>query len=59
MTYLKRIKTSNFKCFSDEVDIELGKLTLLTGANSTGKSSLMYSVLVFCQWAICEYGQFL
>lgn len=45
MTYLKRIKTSNFKCFSDEVDIELGKLTLLTGANSTGKSSLMYSVL--------------
>ena len=45
MIQLKRIKVKNFKCFSDEVDLELGKLTLFTGANSTGKSSLMYSVL--------------
>ena len=45
MIQLKRIKASNFKCFSKEVDIDFGKLTLLTGANSTGKSSLMYSVL--------------
>lgn len=45
MIQLKHIKLGNFKCFSDELDLELGKLTLLTGANSTGKSSLMYGVL--------------
>lgn len=45
MIQLRRIKVKNFKCFSDEQDLELGRLTLLTGANSTGKSSLMYSVL--------------
>lgn len=45
MIQLSKIKISNFKCFSGEVNLELGKLTLLTGANSTGKSSLMYSVL--------------
>lgn len=45
MTQLRRIKVKNFKCFSDKQDLELGRLTLLTGANSTGKSSLMYSVL--------------
>ncbi len=45
MIQLKRIQVKNFKCFSGKVDLELGKLTLLTGANSTGKSSLMYSVL--------------
>jgi predicted ATPase len=45
MIQLKHIKLGNFKCFSNELDLELGKLTLLTGANSTGKSSLMYGVL--------------
>ncbi len=45
MIQLSNIKISNFKCFSEEVNLELRKLTLLTGANSTGKSSLMYSVL--------------
>lgn len=45
MIQLKHIKLGNFKCFSDNVDLELSRLTLLTGANSTGKSSLMYGVL--------------
>ncbi len=45
MIQLQHIKLRNFKCFSEELDLELGKLTLLTGANSTGKSSLMYGVL--------------
>lgn len=45
MIELKKIKVKNFKCFSEEVELGLSKLTLLTGANSTGKSSLMYSVL--------------
>lgn len=45
MIQLKHIKLRNFKCFSNELSLELGRLTLLTGANSTGKSSLMYGVL--------------
>jgi predicted ATPase len=42
---LKKISIENFKCFGSQVDIDLGRLTLLTGANSSGKSSIIYSVL--------------
>ena len=45
MIQLRRINIKNFKCFSEHLEIELGRLTFLTGANSTGKSSLIYSVL--------------
>ena len=45
MIQLKHIKLRNFKCFSNELSLELSRLTLLTGANSTGKSSIMYGVL--------------
>jgi len=41
---IDRVSIENFKCFK-AVDIELGKLTLLTGANSSGKSSILYSIL--------------
>ena len=44
MIKLDNIKLRNFKCFSEELNLKLGKLTLLTGANSTGKSSLMYGM---------------
>jgi len=42
---LKKVTIGNFKCFQAENEIELGKLTLLTGANSSGKSSIIYSIL--------------
>lgn len=42
---LNKITIENFKCFQSETEIELGKLTLLTGANSSGKSSIIYSIL--------------
>ncbi len=45
MIYIKNISLSNFKCFESTSSLELGKLTLLTGANSTGKSSLLYGIL--------------
>lgn len=45
MIYLQDIKVTNFKCFKSTPNLQLGKLTLLTGANSTGKSSLMYGIL--------------
>lgn len=42
---LQKITIENFKCFQTKTEIELGKLTLLTGANSSGKSSIIYSIL--------------
>lgn len=41
---INKVSLENFKCFKC-VDLELGKLTLLTGANSSGKSSILYSIL--------------
>jgi predicted ATPase len=43
--WLKQISIENFKCFGKKQVIDIGRLTLLTGANSSGKSSLMYSIL--------------
>ena len=45
MVYLQDIKLENFKCFEETRTLNFGKITLLTGANSTGKSSMMYSIL--------------
>ncbi|KAA6344230.1 hypothetical protein EZS27_008123 [termite gut metagenome] len=42
---IKSVSIQNFKCFEERIDLEFGKLTLLTGANSSGKSSIIYSVL--------------
>lgn len=43
--FLKGIKIQNFKCFKDPQEINFKKLTLITGANSSGKSSIIYSIL--------------
>jgi predicted ATPase len=42
--FMNRLEVRNFKCFK-EADLRLGKITVLTGANSSGKSSLLYSLL--------------
>lgn len=42
------IHLSHFKCFS-RLDLPLGKLTLLTGRNATGKSSIIQSLLFLHQ----------
>jgi predicted ATPase len=42
---LSNITLQNFKCFGQRQSIDVKRLTILTGANSSGKSSLMYSVL--------------
>ncbi|MDI9363878.1 MAG: AAA family ATPase [Flavobacterium sp.] len=42
---LQKITIENFKCFQSQNEIEFGQLTLLTGANSSGKSSIIYSIL--------------
>ncbi len=41
---IKKINIENFKCY-EKIDLEMSKITLLTGANSSGKSSLLYSIL--------------
>jgi predicted ATP-dependent endonuclease of OLD family len=41
---LKRIKLRNFKCF-ESIEVDCAKITLLTGANSSGKSSLLNGLL--------------
>lgn len=41
-----QLKISSFKCFFDE-DFELNKLTLLTGSNGAGKSSLIQALLLY------------
>jgi hypothetical protein len=46
--YLKNLSLTNFKCFMHQ-DLSLSKLTILLGANSTGKSSLIYGLLLALQ----------
>ena len=46
---IKNLTIKNFKCFSETANVEFGKITLLTGANSSGKSSLIYSLLGLLQ----------
>lgn len=42
---LKSIKIQNFKCFQKQQNVDFERLTILTGANSSGKSSILYSIL--------------
>ncbi|MCR4029485.1 AAA family ATPase [Flavobacterium panacis] len=41
-----QLKISGFKCFYDE-EFELNKITLLTGCNGSGKSSLIQALLLY------------
>lgn len=41
---IKSLCLENFKCFR-KIDVDFGRITLLTGANSSGKSSIIYGVL--------------
>ena len=45
---IKSLHIKNFKCFGDQ-RFELGNLTLLTGLNGTGKSSVIQSLLLLRQ----------
>ncbi|MCD4675734.1 MAG: ATP-binding protein, partial [Desulfobacula sp.] len=41
---IHKLRIKNFKCFKN-LTLETSNLTLLTGANSSGKSSVLYSIL--------------
>lgn len=46
---LRRWRMSTFKSVKNSVDIELAPLTVVVGANSAGKSSLIQSILLVAQ----------
>lgn len=46
---LIQITIKNFKCFKEEIAFNLSKLTLLTGMNGRGKSTLLQSLLLMRQ----------
>ena len=46
---ITQIEIENFKCFKNRVSFSLGKLTLLTGINGRGKSTLLQSLLLMRQ----------
>ncbi len=53
---IHRLALKNFKCFK-EVDVSFSKITLLTGENSSGKSSLIYGILAPLQSVVAnEYS---
>ena len=46
---IKRWKVFNFKSVRTETELELAPLTIFAGANSTGKSTLLQSMLIVAQ----------
>ena len=48
---LKRLKIENFKCWRDTGEVVLAPLTLLVGANSSGKSSIGQFLMMLKQTA--------
>ena len=46
---IKKVALENFKCFHDRTEIELKPLTILCGTNSSGKSSILKSLLLVKQ----------
>lgn len=41
---ISKLKVKNFRSFED-IEIDFGRITVLTGSNNSGKSSLIYSLL--------------
>lgn len=49
MGMLKSISLEHYKCFKDETTIDIAPLTVLCGVNSSGKSSILKSLLMLKQ----------
>ena len=47
MAILKKISLNNFRVFKDKTDFELAPITILTGANNSGKSSVLKALLLW------------
>ncbi|MBN2503278.1 MAG: AAA family ATPase [Anaerolineales bacterium] len=44
---LARIRLRNFRCYQDEVSIEIDDITVLVGKNDAGKSTIMDALAIF------------
>ena len=55
MGMLKSISLENYKCFKEKTDIDIAPLTVLCGVNSSGKSSILKSLLMLKQSYESEY----
>src|SRR5947209_4940947 len=52
---ISEIRVAGFKSISEEQGIEIGPLTILAGANSSGKSSIMQPLLLLKQTLEAPY----
>jgi predicted ATPase len=46
---IEQLTLENFKCFKSEKTFDFSRLTILTGANSSGKSSVIHAILMALQ----------
>ena len=53
---IRNLKLKNFKAFGEAVDIPIRRITLIYGQNSSGKSSLIQS-LVLLKQSLEGHGQ--
>ena len=54
---LKSISLENYKCFKEKTDIDIAPLTVLCGVNSSGKSSILKSLLMLKQSVDGNYNE--
>ncbi len=52
---LTKLMVKGFKCFRDETEIDIKPLTVLAGANSSGKTSIMQPLLLMKQTLLASY----
>lgn len=46
---IEKIEVSNFKCFSEKISVDFKNLTLISGLNSSGKTSIYQAILLLEQ----------
>lgn len=49
---INKLSLTNFKCFSEQTEFELGKVSIFTGYNGRGKSTILQSLLLISQSVI-------
>ena len=59
MSLLTRIKTKNFKCFRDLVDVPLNQGTYFIGINNSGKTAVLNAVHFFFDSSLYQDDSFL
>ena len=44
---LVRVRLRNFRCYKDEISIDIGDITAFIGKNDSGKSSILDALSIF------------